>query len=186
MYQKKYCKYIVCGVKENRETVQPAEIKASGANGNVIPHPTGIKEKIMACISVQGTFHCVALKALLALLIPSASFFFLTAPDIKSGLFIQESLSREGRQLPFVSIKCFNEVEREADTEPEWLCPGSQTLVSQRQTTQRKKNILHLQHTFSGSSICKGWLKAALRVLCTGSGDMTAGAGEFKLSSSSK
>lgn len=90
-------------------------MKAFRANGNVIPHPTGIKEKIMACISIQSPFPCLALKALLALLIPSASFFFQTAPDIESGLFIQESLSRGGRQLPFVSIKCFNEVEREAD-----------------------------------------------------------------------
>lgn len=43
----------------------------------------------------------MALNALLALLIPSVSFVFLTAPDTESGLFIQESLSREGRQLPF-------------------------------------------------------------------------------------
>lgn len=53
----------------------------------------------MACISIQSPFHCVGLKALLALLIPLVSFFFLTAPDIESGLFIQESLSREGLLL---------------------------------------------------------------------------------------
>lgn len=68
-------------------------------------------------------------------------FFILTAPDIESVLFIQESLSREGRQLPFVSIKCFNEVEGEADTEAEWLCPGSQT-----QNTQEKKNSAFTAH----------------------------------------
>lgn len=112
----------------------------------MIPHPTGIKEKIMACISIQSPFHCVALKALLALLITSVSFFILTAPDIESVLFIQESLSREGRQLPFVSIKCFNEVEGEADTEAEWLCPGSQTLLRQRQNTQRKKYSAFTAH----------------------------------------
>lgn len=72
MCQKKPCKYIFHRIKDNTESVQPAEIKAFRANGNGTPHPTGIKEKIMACISIQSTFHCVALKAVL---IPSVHLF---------------------------------------------------------------------------------------------------------------